>query len=117
LSEVKKKGRKRSSNPNRSAPMLQATVLIYLNYHSFALQEHLLNVCKTNAFYLNNYILPHLLKQEQIQLDVARKKKSYRLTDAGRADAEEWVKHIKNKTSIGKSSFLVDIDLEELRKP
>jgi len=97
--------------------MLQAIVLIYLSYNPFALQEHLLSVCKTSVYYLNNYILPHLLKQKQIQKDVARKTKEYRLTDVGRTDAEELVKHIENKTSIGKSSFLVDIDLEELRKP
>ena len=115
MHEVKKKGAKRSSNPNRNAPMLQATVLIYLNYHTFALQDHLLTACKTSAYYLNNYILPHLLKQKQIKKEEARKTKEYRLTDTGKADAQEIIEHIEKKTAIGTSSWLVDIELEVLR--
>ena len=115
MPEVKKKGAKRSSNPNRNAPMLQATVLIYLKYHKFALQDHLLSACVTSAFYLNNYILPHLLKQKQIKKEEARKTKEYRLTDTGKVDAQEIIEHIEKKTAIGTSSWLAGINLDELR--
>ena len=91
MPELKKKGRKRSSNPNRNVATLQATVLIYLDYHPFGLQEHLLTACKTSGAYLNDYILNYLLKQNQITKETARNKKSFKLTDEGK----EYAKNLK----------------------
>ena len=116
MSELKKKDRKRSSKPNRNVATLQATVLIYLFYHAFALQDHLITACKTNANYLNNYILPYLLKLKQIQKETSRNTKSYRLSDKGRNFASELIDNIEKKTSIGTSIYLAGIDLELLRR-
>jgi len=95
--------------------MLQATTLVYLFYHDFALQDHLITATKTNANYVNNYILPDLLQQNQIKKEVSRNKKSYRITEKGRKHASELIDHIEKKTDLGTSAFLVGIDLELLR--
>ena len=115
MPELKTKGRKRSTNPNRSAPTLQVTALIYLNYHDFALQEHLLTACKTNVFYLNNYILPNLLKENQIIKETARNKKIYKITEKGKDYAEDLIGQKNKQTQLGTSIFLAGIDLELLR--
>ena len=115
MSELKKKGRKRSSKPNRNIATLQASVLIYLNYHAFGLQEHLITACKTSGTYLNNYILPDLLKQNQLTMETARKKKSFRLTDGGKDYAKDLISHIEKQTQLGKSIYLAGIDLDLLR--
>jgi len=114
LPEVKKKGAKRSSNPNRNAPMLQATVLIYLKYHKFALQDHLLSACKTNGEYLNEYILPDLLKQKLIHKDEARNKKLYKITNLGEDYAHEIIENIE-MNKVTSRLFYAGINLDELR--
>ena len=114
MPEVKKKGAKRSSKHNRIAATVQAIVILYLEFHPFALQDHLLSACKTNGEYLNEYILPDLLKQKLIHKDEARNKKLYKITNLGEDYAHEIIENIE-MNKVTSRLFYAGINLDELR--